>query len=413
MPFRHRTFGRLDSTAVSTQQTLWANCSQSSWTTTGTQLLYAVGDRTTMDDFVVPQFFKRQKAGEVFFNDMSIVRLTGVRSTGAGPTRYTANTLNCSGTLHNQSSRDLGNQVESFYAVATTGSLCNGAIPTRPSLIDSGEVAKAILEVSTRVQSERGRSKTNLWETLAELEKSFSILESAFRGARDVILNAKRGKPVGVQLNAANLWLLYRYGIRPLISDVAGVIDGMKEIIGKRRFTSRSKTKIARYRSRVVTYTNSAFIVNIREDVTDDYYIRGMSLDESHVSTAFNIGFSSKGLITLPWELVKYSFVVDWFANVGDFLGALVPSPSFVKLGETLTIDHFQSLTISAVSTTANGSYTLETPCVGSYSCTSRNKTRSNVLPAPSLVVRHDFRFDAYTRMMDAYSLLAQALGSL
>jgi hypothetical protein len=143
----------------------------------------------------------------------------------------------------------------------------------------------------------------------------------------------------------------------------------------------------------------------------DKVLIRAMSLDEYIATKLTQSGITMKGLISTPWELVPYSFVVDWFVNVGDYINALIPSPLYNQLVSGLTTVRTSTVKASAVSTLpASSSLTIVRPVSGSLIATQEQHVRSQGLMAPSLVVKSDFRFSNITRASDACALLVQRL---
>jgi len=130
-----------------------------------------------------------------------------------------------------------------------------------------------------------------------------------------------------------------------------------------------------------------------------------MGADVSCTNPALHLA-SSLGLInpfSVAWELVPFSFVVDWFSNVGQFVGQL---------------DEFAGLTLSRAFSTifihaagfssqsnpfwvpANQSYTWENACV----------TRSQGIPSVPLVLK-PLKLPSAVRAVTAVSLVIQQLG--
>lgn len=49
------------------------------------------------------------------------------------------------------------------------------------------------------------------------------------------------------------------------------------------------------------------------------------------------LGIRARDIPATLWEIVPYSFVVDWFVNVGTWLNAVVPDPNVTVLGNWIT----------------------------------------------------------------------------
>lgn len=148
------------------------------------------------------------------------------------------------------------------------------------------------------------------------------------------------------------------------------------------------------------------YINNVCED---KLMLRAMSLDEMMITRAHELGFSFKGLVTTPYELVSYSFVADWFANFGDYLGSFVPDVGFHNLGSCLTSSRDVVNTWEAASAVAVGNYTLDRAPNAFMTHERKSKERTGLL-SPRLVVKSDFRFGKATRVADAFTLLSQKM---
>jgi hypothetical protein len=51
-----------------------------------------------------------------------------------------------------------------------------------------------------------------------------------------------------------------------------------------------------------------------------------------------SLSLRGRDIPSLLWELTPYSFVVDWFANVGQWVQAVVPDPSLSFTGNWVTV---------------------------------------------------------------------------
>lgn len=125
-------------------------------------------------------------------------------------------------------------------------------------------------------------------------------------------------------LNAVNAWLGYRYGLMSTYYDVVSLLKAGNNIGRPRR---------ARYSTSLVTQYDSGLLQGATEKVwtrleTQDRYSRsttssaGCLVQFDPASTSFDT-FGGGQVLSAAWELVPYSFVVDWFCDVGKRIQAL------------------------------------------------------------------------------------------
>lgn len=369
------------------------------------------GTYETMEDVVIPNFHARRKAGEVFFNPMkrSVWTVTGSGSpmkighTGAGCTAQ-------GGITHEG-----------------TGPAFPGTVPMIPSLgipalqvvITPQETQSLLTEVSTSLRNRRGRGDSNLYESLGEWRSTVQMFSRPIARANALHNRVARSIRTGQfprQLSdeLAGAWLMARYGLRPLLNDINSVMDNLESAIGKRRITTRAFGSLTGTASGNGTAsTGNGGTLSYTWHASQAVTVRAMTLDDVSWSRANALGFTTKGLVTVPWELMTLSFVADWFANVGDLLGALAPTPGWENLGAALVATDQSACvyTCTGLVSFAPGYYVSQGP-TGSASTSLYQKSRGP-LTAPGLVVKSNFRLDDPTRLLDALTLLSTRFSRL
>jgi len=224
----------------------------------------------------------------------------------------------------------------------------------------------------------------------------------------------RKADSAGVKLRktanwTANYWLMWRYGLRPLIGSISDILKALESNVRPDRQTSRGQAVSTMTKTDTWNYSNSGIFAN-RKTITESVQVRAMSIDWVTMDWAYDYGFSVKSLMTLPWELIPYSFVADWFVNTGDFIGALAQAFREESLGQCLTTRYIQSGVQENTSHVASGGYTVTSPllCGVREDCVTTNRVRG--LKTPGLVVKSNFRLDDATRIGDALALVGQQI---
>lgn len=139
-------------------------------------------------------------------------------------------------------------------------------------------------------------------------------------------------------------WLELRYGILPTLYDIQDLVkyyetnvvrpvDEIRKTSAMQKVPRKSILKESGGYDRVI----NSWGITWNYEVTSEYQVT------SHVyytvgndSTSNQLGFGVYNTLPLVYELIPYSFVVDWWSNLGDFIRASCPRPGHVQLGNTI-----------------------------------------------------------------------------
>lgn len=232
--------------------------------------------------------------------------------------------------------------------------------------------------------------------------------------------NTKRRKAGKSELRAADvassLWLEVQYGWRPLIYDLKGHIDAFER--NDYRFWRKSygsEMETGRYQnSGQWTYSptagaRSGFTWSDTHQQVNKvrcgiYYIDTLDYERR---VASNLGLDLWSSPQVMWEVTPFSFVVDWFVNVGDWLAAIKPTPGVNTLAEWTTVEQWSVATrtiTGQISVGCNSSWSSSAQVHSRY-----RKTRFPNIPIPYLPPRGT-GVSSLTREISAAALSWQQL---
>jgi len=201
---------------------------------------------------------------------------------------------------------------------------------------------------------------------------------------------------------ASDSWLAWQYGIRPIVSDLGGAMDlyfqrrKVLPLITRTTLPLKKDSCLTRvigspngYRGRPVNET----LERKEGRVTAYCEIERGDIAQWGV-LARQLGLTNP--ILLVWELIPYSFVIDWFLNVGDCLMAFDLLSEVKRSGVTVTgryKQHWVNTDGGAISS-------------GEFKYTKRDFTNS--IPLPTLKVNsHPFGTSANLSVERVFSALA------
>lgn len=203
------------------------------------------------------------------------------------------------------------------------------------------------------IQEAQARCRSKALNKLFQLQNSFNgqVILGELRETIQLLRN-----PLGAGVNltkalvqkrkkgahAADAWLEYRFGILPLISDISSIIDLVSETADKKKslayrvYSRSTEVSTSRQSFRPVP---GPFGFDVYEELTDyaecviHFGVLGSVIDK-HFSLAGKFINTIDDLSSLPvtaWELVPFSFLVDYFVNVGDIIQAATQGQSALQ----------------------------------------------------------------------------------
>lgn len=169
---------------------------------------------------------------------------------------------------------------------------------------------------------------------LGELRESLRMVRRPAQGLRDGLsdylrtlrVRGSRMRP-GSRLDMVRrTWLEYSFGWTPLVSDLNNAItafftsDAVKPIFEMVKGTGRDKRIVNRF------YWEDSFGLlssNCMVTTTEEVFVKYFGVYRSEGNGSSNLhhyGFRPSEFVPTLWELIPYSFLVDYFTNIGEIL---------------------------------------------------------------------------------------------
>lgn len=192
-----------------------------------------------------------------------------------------------------------------------------------------------------------------LRETLAMLKRPMSALHSQAHGYLDTLSKAKRRDPKNWTKAISGAWLEQSFGWAPLIQDVKGAMQGYSRLNKPRkgRMFSTGFSDVQSQPTALQSPFNAAgnvsyFLQNIpvavwyKGRVVDRVTLRykGRIKAQSDLQPFDNwklFGFQPNEFLPTAWELLPWSFLADYFTNIGDVLNAAATTTDHVEVAWT------------------------------------------------------------------------------
>lgn len=199
---------------------------------------------------------------------------------------------------------------------------------------------------------EAGKTGAYISNKLMEIAR---LLVSMKKKAISGLFEKRSSSPIKIAKATASAWTQLRYAVMPLVYDVQGAITASNSsfllatiIRGFSKLTGESSMAVTAAR----TYGTISSVLSLSGDIQlvekAVAYGKVRAVD-NHASTRFNRIYGGDQLFSTIWELVPWSFVIDWFYDVGTYLKNCTPLTGYTFAGYSHTIINKKTLSGSCV----------------------------------------------------------------
>lgn len=225
------------------------------------------------------------------------------------------------------------------------------------------EIQSEIDKAVTKAHSRIGADEVLLLGMIKEFGSTVTGLIYILKKVYKIYKYTKRAqlRRLRKELSFSELQEIYmnaRYNLRPLAYDAAGLIRVFQSEEKPARQTFRASSSLSKE-----TFANSTYVPvnisnltlsgNISRKTYLDMKVRAGVLTQAQPATrAQLLGLDS--IVETAWDILQFSFIIDWFVNVGETISAWTPNLGFKTLASWVTVDTLltQNTTISPLEIT-------------------------------------------------------------
>jgi hypothetical protein len=253
----------------------------------------------------------------------------------------------------------VGGSSDAFYVLNGGGwAPGNASLPNFDANLVNGAITKALNQLANQ--------KADIGSNIAEGKQTLGLVAQSCSQVWKAMLALKRRefKRVASELGMswssvltgkfpANRWLEYQFGWKPLLQDIKNGYDRFHESVSKDLLVSGSGGMHAERNGEFTLGEFSGpWSVNEKASCRIDAHI---DIPEMRQANQWNL----INPLSVAWELVPWSFAVDWFIPVGNTLEASSAKAGlgFVSGSTTQHREHHQTISFHG-----QGGYTVEDP---------------------------------------------------
>lgn len=205
--------------------------------------------------------------------------------------------------------------------------------PTHPSR--ESAIASARESNTTKLYDQLKSQDFNAAVTLAQIGETSKTISDVAVMAAKLLVAFKKGDVRSAQKVLATLagskkavsssYLQYTYGIAPLLGDIDGAARALAELpsmLSYVKVKAKTKRELPLYEL-ILEDTDTAYTAiritgSIELKSLANFKVVGVASRDASL-----VGISKTSLLEVGWELIPYSFVVDWLLPIGNYLESL------------------------------------------------------------------------------------------
>jgi hypothetical protein len=226
-----------------------------------------------------------------------------------------------------------------FGDIAGVSFSTNWWTPTLTANVATNRASIAFLKHCRAVQREFSAPTFlgELKETIGMMRRPAAGLRQIAKGFLDDCKHSKKASPKNWKRNLSSAWLEHTFGWMPLASDVAGAYKAYQNLVEIHDNEQREVHGIgieeiyvpaqSSYGSSVNTPpgNHATTACNRAVVASEKAFVKYHGMVKRQVDTTLHgklarVGFEPSEFLPTAWELLPWSFLVDYFSNIGDVI---------------------------------------------------------------------------------------------
>nr|APG77253.1 hypothetical protein [Wenling levi-like virus 3] len=339
-------------------------------------------DATSVSDVVTPNFKRKMAAGQIINNKFSKISRSVMYGISPARGEPSVEVVSYSQTWTGTGSRkglmtDLRANVSNVVPGAGVTKGFNAYLKSKAFdvSLDSGQ--NALSQANSNLRSadlDAIVSAAEISSTLRTIVKGgtqvASIVKSIKRGRffktapkawRKYKKALKQGRAVKPQDFASDAWLEARYAWRPIMYDVNGalkVING--DVPASKRITFRGFDSSSTNETLTIDYTDDATGLHYRGELDRSVTTtsRAGIIGDARLQSSYAKSLGLFNVVDAGWDLIPYSFVINWFIDVSWIISKLNPTVAYIPRASWVTNTSQVVVSGELEVTTSNGTKT-------------------------------------------------------
>jgi hypothetical protein len=191
---------------------------------------------------------------------------------------------------------------------------------------------------------------------------------------------------------AADTWLEYAFGWRPLVNDITKGAEAFYDAVNRDSYEHFSVRSSGKSHASSVGSNFGWQLLNWHAEIQEEHevscqYYGAARIKKTSSSVQRSFGLDPAELVATGWELIPYSFLIDYFVNVGDILNSWVSAQrlEFLWVGYTLREEVTSDVTVQFAKSHHTYTMSANDPGNGTNKRKRVYRRSESTIPLPSL----------------------------